>query len=623
MKKKAIAALTIAGLMALQLPMTAFADTMWTVNDSDKTRTGNLIVDDNSWAAVNFTKVSNIDASIDGYIQQDISNNKYSYGVFSDIDSSVNNTLHIKGNKNGDSIIVNSTNNGYYTLAVCAQNSTSVQVDGNIRITENGSCSVYGAASVLKDSSVTAGDVYVVYDNATGSGSAYGLHTDGGSLKVGDVYAANNAVVNIVSNNGIPNSFGAYSMGGTIEADSITAAATCGNAIGVCVEGNTTAADITVLGEITVESGQNGEKFDADGIFIRGAEADVSVKAQKINAVCKEADGCASGITVYTFGSSNTKKIDIECDGIELKTTASATGVSSITEGAGNENDIRINGDIIGKSTMGITLATEDGTNSITIDGNVEATQAGACFETDGGLSSLVVNGTLSGDECALYVDSTNEDDYSVSVYGLKTSETGMLANSEAVLASVNYIVHGNDGSADYKNMTFDPSQVSTVTVNGKTYYTAKEGTITVTVGSGYALKSTQGIAGSGNTYTVTIPQGGFVTLETIIAAVESSDEEQKPVTTGSIGAPVSDGIWNMAPDGTWTYRTNALFRNTWAYIGNPYANEGQAKEGWFYFDKNGIMLTGWQQLDGKWYYFNKEKDGTQGMMLKESDKKE
>lgn len=171
-------------------------------------------------------------------------------------------------------------------------------------------------------------------------------------------------------------------------------------------------------------------------------------------------------------------------------------------------------------------------------------------------------------------------------------------------------------GNAGYKNMTFDPSEVSTVTVNGKTYYTAKEGTITVTVGSGYALKSTQGISGSGNTYIVTIPQGGFVTLETILAAVESSDEEQKPVTTGSIGAPVTDGIWNMAPDGTWSYRTNGLFKNTWAYIGNPYANEGQAKEGWFYFDENGIMLTGWQQLDGKWYYFNTEKDGTQGMLF-------
>ena len=29
-----------------------------------------------------------------------------------------------------------------------------------------------------------------------------------------------------------------------------------------------------------------------------------------------------------------------------------------------------------------------------------------------------------------------------------------------------------------------------------------------------------------------------------------------------------------------------------------------------------GAMLTGWQQIDGIWYYFNTVSDGTQGALL-------
>ena len=27
----------------------------------------------------------------------------------------------------------------------------------------------------------------------------------------------------------------------------------------------------------------------------------------------------------------------------------------------------------------------------------------------------------------------------------------------------------------------------------------------------------------------------------------------------------------------------------------------------WYYFNKNGYVVTGWQQLSGKWYFFNKD----------------
>lgn len=461
MKKKAIAALTVAGLMALQLPMTAFADTIWNVSDTDKTRTGNLIVTD-SWAAVNFSDVSNINAGIDGYIQHDTSESGFIYGVFSSYESSENNSLHIKGNKDGDSVIVNSTNNGSctsdYTVAVCAQNTTSFQIDGDIRITENGAVNVYGADTESEGASITAGDVYVIYDNATGAGTAYGLYTSTGSLNVGDVYAANNAVVDIESCVSLPDSYGAFSYGGTIEADSITATAQCGNAIAVYVEDADSAVNVTVLGDIAAESAQYGENFASDGIRVQGAEADVTVRVQKITAVSKNPDGGANGIVVNTFMSDKNKKIDIECSGIELETNDSAIGVISTAEGTGSENDIRVNGDILGNMNIGVLLETNEGRNSVTVDGNIDASEAGILVAAESGLSTVAVNGTVSGDNCALYVEAL-EDDCSVSVYGLKTSETGMLANDEAVLASVNYIVHGNDGSADYNLHSRDTSR--------------------------------------------------------------------------------------------------------------------------------------------------------------------
>lgn len=36
---------------------------------------------------------------------------------------------------------------------------------------------------------------------------------------------------------------------------------------------------------------------------------------------------------------------------------------------------------------------------------------------------------------------------------------------------------------------------------------------------------------------------------------------------------------------------------------------------GWFYLEASGAMLTGWQQINGIWYYLNPISDGSQGLM--------
>ena len=87
---------------------------------------------------------------------------------------------------------------------------------------------------------------------------------------------------------------------------------------------------------------------------------------------------------------------------------------------------------------------------------------------------------------------------------------------------------------------------------------------------------------------------------------------------TGTVERPVSDGIWNYdAVTDAWTYTSSKPFKNTWAYITNPW-NEN--KPAWFYFDGTGKMLTGWQKLywngSYKYFYFHEAKDGQRGELL-------
>ncbi|MDO4329318.1 MAG: DUF1533 domain-containing protein [Lachnospiraceae bacterium] len=82
-------------------------------------------------------------------------------------------------------------------------------------------------------------------------------------------------------------------------------------------------------------------------------------------------------------------------------------------------------------------------------------------------------------------------------------------------------------------------------------------------------------------------------------------------------------GCWVSAvsPEGrvTWSYQSGSsrLYAGSWAQIQNPYAVGGQASTGWFHFAADGTMETGWfTDADGHRYYLNPVSDGTQGMML-------
>ena len=66
-------------------------------------------------------------------------------------------------------------------------------------------------------------------------------------------------------------------------------------------------------------------------------------------------------------------------------------------------------------------------------------------------------------------------------------------------------------------------------------------------------------------------------------------------------------------------YLNNGLILwSRWAYVKNPYAVDGQPGEGWFYFDQDGIMQYGWylDTKDNKWYYLHRTSDGMLGTLI-------
>ena len=79
-------------------------------------------------------------------------------------------------------------------------------------------------------------------------------------------------------------------------------------------------------------------------------------------------------------------------------------------------------------------------------------------------------------------------------------------------------------------------------------------------------------------------------------------------------------GRWIQNADGSWSYQTGTSpMTNRWVCIYNPYADERrrQKRYGWFKFGPDGKMLTGWViDTDGNIYYLNPASDGTRGMML-------
>lgn len=99
-----------------------------------------------------------------------------------------------------------------------------------------------------------------------------------------------------------------------------------------------------------------------------------------------------------------------------------------------------------------------------------------------------------------------------------------------------------------------------------------------------------------------------------------SSGITTEGTTTAAIAAPARSitGLWVKDGAGRWIFTSDGrTYANEWAYIHNPYAADGQESASWFFFGEDGAMMTGWYQdsEDKSWYYLHDREDGSLGHM--------
>ena len=88
-----------------------------------------------------------------------------------------------------------------------------------------------------------------------------------------------------------------------------------------------------------------------------------------------------------------------------------------------------------------------------------------------------------------------------------------------------------------------------------------------------------------------------------------------------TLQSQATEGNWRLREDGYWEFLNlnGQSYKGCWVFVENPYADihAGQQMYGWFHFDEDGRMQTGWfmDPQDGCTYYLNPVSDNTLGMM--------
>ena len=285
----------------------------------------------------------------------------------------------------------------------------------------------------------------------------------------------------------------------------------------------------------------------------------------------------------------------------------------------------------------------EDGAKGVTASGNAKVTVTGDVKNTlDNAVNAydqavVKIGGNVadssaidvSGDKATVVVEGTAKGDiYAAggSVYVGKL-EGEIKKGAENVC----YLIGFSADGAGLKEFNFSGVSGAPTGVNGKVYNAVSANQITITpkeAGKKIDTSKLQLPAG----VTKVEENGALILkfdenfkggLQDMMITIDGpkpvpapSSDDSQPLFTGTWGNPVKNGAWKQDANGIWSYTSTETFRNPCGYIANPYAHEGQHQADWFYFDQYGHMLTGWQFINGKWYYLNPTKDGTLGACL-------
>lgn len=192
---------------------------------------------------------------------------------------------------------------------------------------------------------------------------------------------------------------------------------------------------------------------------------------------------------------------------------------------------------------------------------------------------------------------------------------------SKQVLDSIKYIVSSNpdsmEGKGSFQITRLDGSALSrdksgTYDVAG----THETITVHVDVQTGYEVASlTAGnstvVKNADGSYSITVQPGGGVNIEALIRAIENNiipDSSHDDSDSGSY----EFSVWNPEADNRWTYtgKNGEKIRNSWMLL------NWNGQKSWYFFGSDSFMKTGWHQdTNGHWYYLNPVLDGSQGAM--------
>ena len=248
------------------------------------------------------------------------------------------------------------------------------------------------------------------------------------------------------------------------------------------------------------------------------------------------------------------------------------------------ENSTSIKGNIVARDFASMTVSADP----LTYNGTEQKPQIHASVET--GLSNV-------SPDAVVFTYSKNGVDYQSEIPGFTDAGT--------------YQVYVKASMDNFKDA------VKTVNV------TVQQAPSSSGSHSGGGGKGSSGKSSSGSSGTVTKDsQKGY-------------RSEEQGVITGASNQAVNDGYshwikdargwWLRYSDGTWPMGNTGAFHwekvngRWWAFGAEGYLSTGwiydTLYQGWFYMDENQGMLTGWQFINGKWYYLNSNHDGSAGIM--------
>ncbi len=494
--------------------------------------------------------------------------------------------------------------------------------------------------AVTLDGSVTVtGDVTVSNENAEGAG-----------------YSKTNGV-SIVSDGGKAT----VNVGGNVTADASKNDESSINANGISTGANST---IDIGGSVVSSAKAGGAT--AQGVYSGAGDIDPEYKAdihigKDINASSE--NGTAYGVNInYNATGSTTVDGDIDASGMY----AHGIFINSWEEEykADKNIDISVGGNIKSEGAIvgnGVYVDENNKDLNITIEGDITASTYGILVGENTGTAKIVSGGTVSSEDGAaivVYKSAEDEKAPDITVWKIE-SNSGSLVTAydagaksdtytETIAKSINYIIKADateNGATSSNGKIVLTGTKGTVTVGDKTYDTAhQDDTIIINVETVKGYKSTVQNNGTGvltanadGTYTLTIPAGGGVDLRAVLEKIDESTRNSERYYSGSSGSSgggsgvaiiggAYNGNWSQDNMGWKVQKSNGSYANdewckfTWNGKTNWYHfnTQGYADGGWYtdtdgqkYYLYNahdgnfGYMYTGWNEIDGKWYYFN------------------